>query len=429
MDIITNIKQFFDRRTISNADIDRLVRFAKSRQGIKLTTQLMQQTDSLTKKDIGSWRQAWQVAIDIENPKRSTLYDIYTDCLVDLHLSGCIGQRKGKTLQKEFRLIGKDGKENEEATALLKKEWFFDFVDIALDSRFWGHSLIQLGDVINDSEGIRFNGVELVPRKHVCPEFGVVLRETSDDPKNGITYREGDFANWCIEIGKPRDLGLLLKCAPSCISKKNMLAFWDMFGEIFGVPMRVARTNTQDAKERARIEQSLDKMGAAFWALFSEGTDIEIKESSRGDAYNVYDRRVDRCNSELSKGVLMQTMTIDSGSSLSQSETHLEIFEDVVAADARLIACIVNDKLLPLMVKHGFPVKGLSFEWDNAASFSPAEQREMERVLLQYYDIDPQYFIDKYNIGITGIRQSQSLQDEMALPDGKTDFPVSDFFD
>lgn len=406
MDIINNIKQFFGGKQ-DRAEMVRLARFAKSRQGIKLTAQLIQQSDSLTKKDVATWRQAWQMAIGIDNPKRGILYDIYTDCLVDLHLTGCIGQRKGKTLQKEFRLIGKDGKENQEATALLKKEWFFDFIDLALDSRFWGHSLIQLGDVVNSIDGIYFSSVELVPRKHVCPEYGVILRETSDDPKEGITYRDGDFANWCVEVGKPNDLGLLLKCAPACLSKKNMLAFWDMFGEIFGAPMRVARTNTQDTNERKRIEQSLDSMGAAFWALFPEGTDIEIKESSRGDAYNVYDKRVDRCNSELSKGILMQTMTIDSGSSLSQSETHLEIFEDVVAADARLISCIVNDKLLPLMCKHGFPVNGLSFEWDNAATFTPEQQREMERVLLQYYDIDPQYFIDKYNVNITGIKKSE----------------------
>ena len=406
MDIINNIKQFFGSKQDS-AEIVRLARFTKNRQNIKLTAQLMQQTDSLTKKDIATWRQAWQMAISIDNPKRAVLYDIYTDCIVDLHLTGCIGQRKGKTLQKEFRLVGKDGKENEQATALLKKEWFFDFMDLALDSRFWGHSLIQLGDIIKDKDGLRFCGVELVPRKHVCPEFGVILREVSDDPKNGISYKEGDFANWCIEVGKAHDLGLLLKCAPACISKKNMLAFWDMFGEIFGAPMRVARTNTQDAKERSRIEQSLDKMGAAFWALFPEGTDIEIKESSRGDAYNVYDKRVDRCNSELSKGILMQTMTIDNGSSHSQSETHLEIFENVVAADARFIACIINDKLLPVMVKHGFPVKGLSFEWDNAATYTPTEQRELERVLLQYYDIDPQYFIDKYNVKITGKKSAE----------------------
>ena len=410
MDFIRNIRQLFGGNT-DLSKITRMVQFAKSRQGIKLTAQLMQQTDSLTKKDIETWRQAWQMAIAIDNPKRGVLYDIYTDCLVDLHLSGCVGQRKGKTLQKDFLLVGTDGKKNEHITNLFKKEWFLDFIDLALDSRFWGHSLIQLGDIVKDEYGLRFNGVELVPRKHVCPEYGVVLREPSDDPKNGISYREGDFANWCIEVGKPRDLGLLLKCAPACISKKNMLAFWDMFGEIFGAPMRVARTNTQDAKERSRIEQSLDKMGAAFWALFPEGTDIEIKESSRGDAYNVYDKRVDRCNSELSKGVLMQTMTIDSGASLSQSETHLEIFEDVIAADARFISDVVNDKLLPLMIKHGFPVNGLSFEWDNTATFIPAEQREMERMLLQYYDIDPQYFIDKYNVQITGVRKAKTQPD------------------
>lgn len=410
MDFIRNIRQLFGGNT-DLSKITRMVQFAKSRQGIKLTAQLMQQTDSLTKKDIETWRQAWQMAIAIDNPKRGVLYDIYTDCLVDLHLSGCVGQRKGKTLQKDFLLVGTDGKKNEHITNLFKKEWFLDFIDLALDSRFWGHSLIQLGDIVKDEYGLRFNGVELVPRKHVCPEYGVVLREPSDDPKNGISYREGDFANWCIEVGKPRDLGLLLKCAPACISKKNMLAFWDMFGEIFGAPMRVARTNTQDAKERSRIEQSLDKMGAAFWALFPEGTDIEIKESSRGDAYNVYDKRVDRCNSELSKGVLMQTMTIDSGASLSQSETHLEIFEDVIAADARFISYVVNDKLLPLMIKHGFPVNGLSFEWDNTATFIPAEQREMERMLLQYYDIDPQYFIDKYNVQITGVRKAKTQPD------------------
>ena len=408
--ILSNIKNLFSGNKSSDAEFQRLAQFAKSRQGIKLTAQLMQQTDSLTKKDIATWRQAWQMAIGIDNPKRGVLYDIYSDCLVDLHLTGCIGQRKGKTLQKDFLIVGKDGKKNEQVTNLFKKEWFLDFIDIALDSRFWGHSLIQLGDIVRDDDGLRFNGVELVPRKHVCPEFGVILREASDDPKDGISYKEGDFANWCIEVGKPRDLGLLLKCAPACISKKNMLAFWDMFGEIFGAPMRVARTNTQDAAERSRIEKSLDNMGAAFWALFPEGTDIEIKESSRGDAYNVYDKRVDRCNSELSKGTLMQTMTIDSGSSLSQSETHLEIFEDVIAADARFIAYVVNDKLIPLMIKHGFPLKGLSFEWDNTATFIPAEQREMERMLLQYYDIDPQYFIDKYNIGITGIKQSPKTQ-------------------
>lgn len=80
MDFINNLKQTFARRSYTDAEVDRLVRFAKSRQGLKLTAQLMQQTDSLTKKDIATWRQAWQAAISIDNPNRARLYDIYTDC-------------------------------------------------------------------------------------------------------------------------------------------------------------------------------------------------------------------------------------------------------------------------------------------------------------------------------------------------------------
>ena len=69
--------------------------------------ELNQQTESLTKKDIATWRQAWQAAINYEQPNRCALLDVYNDALVDLHLSGCIAQRKGKTLQKPFVLSGK----------------------------------------------------------------------------------------------------------------------------------------------------------------------------------------------------------------------------------------------------------------------------------------------------------------------------------
>lgn len=369
----------------------------RRRQSVRLTAELMRNTDSLTKKDLKAWRMAWQQAIDIDNPRRDMLYDIYTDSLIDLHLCGCIDQRKGKTLARSFSLLNDKGEPDEKATSLLRSEWFYDFVDMTLDSRFWGHSLIELGDVTPGG----YTHCTLVPRKHVVPEYGVVLRERGDSISDGIPYRTGDFALWTIEVGKTHDLGLLLKCAPSCISKKNMLAFWDMFGEIFGAPMRVARSSAHDKEERRRIENALDNMGAAFWALFPEGTDIEIKESTKGDAFNVYDRRVDRCNSELSKGILMQTMTIDNGSSHSQSEVHLEIFEDVVNADARFVATIINDRLLPLMVKHGHAVGGLHFAWDNSDHITPEQQIEMERELLQHYDIDPQYFVDKYHVPVS----------------------------
>ena len=71
-----------------------------------------------------------------------------------------------------------------------------------------GTSLVQLGDVITDANGVRkFSDVELVPRKHVVPEKGVILREQSDDWRDGFDYRKGAIADWCVEVGGSRDLG------------------------------------------------------------------------------------------------------------------------------------------------------------------------------------------------------------------------------
>ena len=372
-----------------------------------LVMMLNQQTKSLTKQDVAKWRQAWRMALNLENPKRGALYAIYTDALIDLHLTGCFAQRYHKTLLKSFVITDEKGVEDDDALKIFESKWFYYFLIYALDSIGWGHSLIQLGDVITDANGVKkFANVELVPRDHVCPEYGVLLRNRSDSPEQGISYREGIYSDWCVEVGESHDLGLLLKCAPHAISKKNMTAYWDVFGEIFGMPMRVGTTTSQNPADRKQIEVMLEDMGAAGWALFPEGTTIDIKESSRGDAYNVYDKRIDRANSEMSKGILGQTMTIDNGSSRSQSETHLEVFENICAADAKLIAYIINDDLIPRMIRLGFPLAGHTFEWDNAATYSPAEQRELERMLLQYYDIDPVYFADKYKMPITGVKQS-----------------------
>ncbi|HON53336.1 MAG TPA: DUF935 family protein, partial [Bacteroidales bacterium] len=147
-------------------------------------------------------------------------------------------------------------------------------------------------------------------------------------------------------------------------------------------------------------------MGAAAWGLFPEGTEIEIKETQRGDAFEVYDKRVERANSEISKGILNQTMTIDNGASKSQGEVHLEIFQNVVERDADFVKDIVNNKLIPIMSKHGFGVEKYKFQWDESIDYTPEQQIQIDTLMVQNFDIDPQYFAKKYNIPIIGKKEA-----------------------
>lgn len=58
------------------------------------------------------------------------------------------------------------------------------------------------------------------------------------------------------------------------------------------------------------------------------------------------------------------------------------------------------------MARHGFPLAGTRFDWDEAVEFTPQEQLNMEQMVLGSYEVDPKYFIDKYNIPVTGKREA-----------------------
>lgn len=371
-------------------------------------------TRSFTKKSIGTWRSAWQFAISATNPQRSQLYDQYQDALIDNHLTGALEIRTLKLLKRKFKIVDrKTGEVDEEKTDLLNRAWFDQFLSFSQGSKYWGHSLIEFGD-LTDGE---FKGVQLVNRYHVKPERGFIVRHQTDDV--GVSFREEPFSNWVIEVGGQFDLGLLLKATPQAIAKKQMFAFWEEFAEIFGIPIRIAKTPTRDKKERSDIEAMMDQMGSAAWGLFPDGTDIEIKETSSRDAYKVFDERISRANSEMSKLILGQTMLMDDGSSQSQAEVHEQVANDVMDADAREIWNLVNNKLFPFLIMHGYPLEGFRFTWDDTTELSFDEQLQADIFLTSQFEIDEQYYIDKYKVPITGPKlNTTSMQEIQAVLQG-----------
>ena len=383
-----------------------LARPADRRRVKDMTVKLQLQTENLTRNDLKSWRWAWQQAINVEQPRRTKLYNIYTDVDVDGHLTGCVEQRTGFVMNKGFKITDRNGNDMDNAKELFEAPWFKVWMRLSLESIYQGNSLIELGPVIMVDDKPVFSHIKLVPRTHVIPEFGVIIRSENDTWQSGFDYRTGAVSWNVTEAGGTHDLGLYLKCALQTIPKKNMASFWDMFGEIFGIPLRIGTTTSRDPKEFDKLEKLLRNMGAASYGLFPEGTTIDIKESTRGDAYNVYDRRIERCNSELSKAILTQTMTVDNGASLSQSKVHENMLDNLINKDADMIRDLVNWQLIPRMIYHGFPVKGCRFEWDDSVTYTPEQQVAYETMVMNHYEVDPKYIIVKYQMPVKARRET-----------------------
>lgn len=363
-------------------------------------TRLIERTNTMTRQDIASWWMALKTAQNHEQPRRILIYNLFDQLMLDNHLSAIVDARKRRVSSQKFRIVDKKtGKPIPEKLDLLNTAWFYKFLNLAMDSVFWGHSLIEMTKIEN---GL-IQDITLIPRRHVVPEFGGLAVHQHDMVL--IPYRNTPLMDYLIEVGEPRQLGLLAKAGTNMLMKKNALMAHSEYCEIFGMPIRVGKTNTKSNADLDRMAANLKAMGSAPYIVTQDGESIEFVESTKGDAYMVYDKLIERCNGEMSKLILGQTMTTDNGSSRSQSEVHERVADLVADDDQRFIRLLINDKLFPLLIKQGYDLNGCELEWDEGYQFTK-EQWEIDNGLLQNFDIEPQYFVEKYGVPITGVKQA-----------------------
>jgi len=122
--------------------------------------------------------------------------------------------------------------------------------------------------------------------------------------------------------------------------KRSDIKFWLIFLEKFGQPTAVGKLpagKENDKGTRDRLMEAVQAIATETGVLIPEGAEISLIEAARSGAAD-YESMHRVMNEAISKIILSQTMTTDNGSSRSQSETHADVRDMVVAADADLVS-------------------------------------------------------------------------------------------
>lgn len=359
-----------------------------------------------SRKDIDKWRKALQMAYHPENPKLNFLYDLLDDLKTDGHLQSQIQMRKMSTLNTDFQVINrKSGDINEDLTFILRQQWFYDFLDYALDSILYGTSIVEFS--VFNGEKININ---LIPRRNTAPAKKRIYPDVTKDAF--IDYTNPQFSKWVIQIGKSDDLGILNNIIPNIIWKRNVMQSWAEFCEKFGLPLITATTNTSDATVIDSVNTMLLALGEAGTATFPMGTEIKFNEADRTDAYNVYKQFMQSNADEISKQLVGSTMLSDQGSNRSQTEVHERTLDEKISqADKRNIGFVVNDLLFPLLQMQGYSISP-----DDFFEFKTAEQ-EIDLVqlwtvtnglLTSGFPVEQDWISKTFNIPFEGKKKIQS---------------------
>jgi phage gp29-like protein len=349
-----------------------------------------EQTLYRTRQDIATWRSAMLQAESLDFPNRTELYRLYKDVVLDSHLTSLMQTRKYQVLQNDYKVCDNAGNEVEDKTELINQKWFYDFMNLALDSKFYGFSLIQFGRI----ERNIFESIDLVPRQYVKQEFDIVVETPS--AITGENFLQAKYKQWVIGVGEKRDLGLLAKAAPLVLWKKGAMTAWAEYAEMFGTPIRIGKTSARDEVTRSNMEGLLKNMGTSAYGVFDIEDTIELIESRSTDAFEVFNQMIDRCNSELSKLILGQTGTSDEKSFVGSAKVHERVMSMYGEADEIFLENIFKYQLIPLLNAQGLGFENLKIESEEEDKFSYEEKAKIDLELLKYYKIPTEYIEEEY---------------------------------
>lgn len=155
--------------------------------------------------------------------------------------------------------------------------------------------------------------------------------------------------------GLPIRGGLARAAAWAYLFKALDIKGWVAFAETFGEPLRLGRYGLGASEaDKEVLLRAVTGIGRDAAAIIPESMAIEFVEARLSGSLDLFQRLADYMDSQVSKAVLGQTMTTDSGSSRSQAEVHDRVREDIERSDARQLGGTLNRDLVKPIIDLNF---------------------------------------------------------------------------
>lgn len=372
--------------------------------------------------DIADYTSAFRYAENVDIPRRYQLYNLYDDILLDSHLHSVIDRRLANVSAANISFTRK-GNPDDTINEQIASPWFQRLIRDILDARFWGFSLMQFY-----KEPSGWIDYMLVPRNHVDPTRRIILRQETDF--NGTPFEE--FSHLLL-VGHEYDLGILRKAAPWVIYKRNDIADWAQFTEIFGMPTREYVYDTDDDDARQRAIEDAQEEGALSTFIHSKDTEMKLVESGTKTASaDLYEKLCQRCNNELSKLILGNTLTTESQVNGTQSlgTVHKKEEDTLLRDDQKYVLNVLNYDMTDIFLAMGINTKGGRFDFVDPKYTDLQSKVNIMTQLHNTFDlpIDDDYLYSEFGIEKPHDydKQKRQHQDKQQPSPSRPSEPASD---
>jgi len=278
----------------------------------------------------------------------------------DLHYVGVLGTRKRSVSQVDVTVEAASESAEDERRAEMVREWLkrdeladetFDILDAIGKGVSWC-------EIVWDTSSGQYRPDRLEwrdPRWFNFDRDGTtpLLRGGEEGNAQDAPLPAFKFIRLTIKAksGLPIRSGLARLAAWSWMFKAYAQRDWAIFTQTYGQPVRIGRYHSGASKEdRDTLYRAVANIAGDCAAIVPEEMKIEFIESKNVTAgSDLYEKRADWLDRQISKAVLGQTNTTDAqagGLGSGQANVHNDVREDIETADCKALSAVLNRDLI-----------------------------------------------------------------------------------
>ncbi len=276
---------------------------------------------------------------------------------MDLHYAGVLATRKRSVAQLEITVDAASDDAEDVRRADMVRSWLkrdelqeelFDILDAV------GKGVSYTEIIWDSSEGQWLpKCLEWRDPRWFRPDFvdGKTPLLRGADGANDLPLPPFKFivAQIRAKSGLPIRSGIARLATWSWMFKAFTLRDWAIFSQTFGQPVRIGKYGpgaTED--DKATLFRAVANIAGDCAAIVPSTMNIEFVESKNvGSSTDLYQKRADWLDQQVSKAVLGQTATTDAiAGGHAVGKEHRAVQEDIERADARAVSAIINRDLI-----------------------------------------------------------------------------------
>ncbi len=229
-----------------------------------------------------------------------------------------------------------------------------------LDSVLKGYAVAEVMWEIREGEIAVADIRAREQRRFVFGEGGELRLLTPEDMNLGVPVPDRKFIvqSFGAKDGNPYGLGLGTRLFWPVFFKRQGITFWLTFADKFGNPTAVGKYPVgASPDEQKKLLASLQALAHDVGIIMPEGMMVELLEAQRSGSINTHESLARYMDEQMSEAVLGETLTTNIGKtgSYAASETHNEVREELVKADADLQSDVLNASLVTWITELNVP--------------------------------------------------------------------------